>query len=190
LERAHPWDYMNAAVDAGYPHVGELGKNVLFKACQVDLQFERILGTPPKALEGTLQKAMDSHLYAVALRGLVKVCDVAAGYVNKEMKVGRAQTAVRKFEKDWEAVRHVRDIEEHPEKYLRGTGRHQRQGILGPSWSKSWTVSRLANHHRGWDFTVSIEGYELSIGRSYDDAQAMIDEVMACLNEMMAAAVP
>lgn len=193
MEQENPWTFMNAAVEAGVPSIGELGKNVLFWARALNLQYRRLLQNIPGNLDQvqqySLERAIDHHFFAATLFDLYKTCKVVAENLKDESLREEAVRAVTNFSDAMPNFEKVRHIREHPEDYLLGKGRLQERGLMNPKkWDITYRLSRLGSAARPWDYSVSIAGFELQVGRAYDEARATVEGVMAALQTAITSA--
>lgn len=117
-----PWVYKNDSIKAGFGKIGNAGEKVLLWAWAVRLAFRRVMVEDDE----TLTRAIDAHFYAVALRNLSLVSRWAGRYLGSR----DIRRAVKQFNRRVPSLVPVRDINEHPERYLTGEGKLQKRRHL------------------------------------------------------------
>lgn len=169
-----PWAYKNDSIEAGFSKVGNAGEKILLWAWAVRLAFRRVMVEDDE----TLTRAIDAHFYAVALRNLSLVSRWAGRYLGSR----DIRQAVKQFNRRVPSLVPVRDINEHPERYLTGEGKLQKRRHLPRDFTYRWT--QTVREGRFDDFLVEIDGFRLEVRSSFRAALDLVSTVMDTLESM------
>lgn len=182
----HPWDYQNRAVEAGIPPM--YGQQVLFWTHAQLKQRDRLLDE--KDPLDSIGAACDAAFFVLALNNVRRACSWAA----KGLSEPAIEAEIAAYDVQVPSAQHVRDILEHFDKYMKGTGHLQQESkrrFPPDTLPFPYTVS----HHfsadpvtRERDVEVKIDGQHVAVRPASQAAAVLAEKVMAVLERRMSEA--
>jgi hypothetical protein len=169
---AHPWRYRDDAVAKGRSTSAEIGAFVLTWYRAAKVHRRRVLGRGK-----SIDRLLESHFYAIALKDLEAICRLAG----EKLGSSSIKRALSRYRSRVPAASHIRDIHEHIDAYLTGSGKLQKRAAKkGQPWGYSWTralsydtVSGLKN------YVIEIAGkYKLDVQDSFEAATELANTTM------------
>lgn len=162
----NPWGRKNDLLGSGVPpRVAEVASHVLWWFQASERQGDRI-----RIGKSTSEVGTDAHFFAIALRNLLRVCELATNELSSDPIKG----AVDEFVKAVPGTKDVRDVLGHFDDYICGTGRLQKNGNISQMrWSyKSYSTE---SGHRGLKIVLGDGAISLDIDSSVAAARTLAE---------------